>query len=98
MAKHYASYFERQRLEALMGQMEQNSEPTLIAYEWGHAAFVRTVRAGVCACHPTAHPRCSCVEQGMALAFWGAPGTSGPFGVAGVCGQCASFPLDTVGI
>lgn len=98
MAKYYASYCERQNLEALMGQMEQNSGPTVIACEWGHAAFIRTVRAGVCACLPTPHPHCSCVGHEMALAAWGGPRTSGPFGVAGVCSQCASFPLDAVGI
>lgn len=81
-----------------MGQMEQNSGPTVIPYEWGHATFIRTVRAGVCACVPTPHPHCSCVGQEMALAAWCGPRTSGPFGVAEVCSQCASFPLDAVGI
>lgn len=63
MAKYYANYFERWRLEALMGHMERNSGCMLIAYEWGHVAFIGNVGARFWACHPTPHPHCIFVEQ-----------------------------------
>lgn len=65
-----------------MGEMERNSGPTLIAYEWGHAAFIGNARAGICACHPTPHPRCSCVEQERACRL---PGGSQDFWAIWLC-------------
>lgn len=67
----YASYFERRRLAALIGQMEQNSGPVLIAYERCHAAFIGNVRGGVCACHRTPH-LCGAGEGmlGQSQGFW----------------------------
>lgn len=48
--KYYASYFERWRLEALSGWMEQTSGPTLTVCEWDHTAFIAYVSARICTC------------------------------------------------